>query len=293
MVKSNTSSAACCGPRQKVYGIIALVGLFACGLMVGIAMNGNRSGNAMMEKQCNALSKQIVRISSRASMDADDLAMLEKLNATYAKNCAGYNFTEEPKIAPKHEDMVDKKTCEVIEELLQSDLFGEQNSNPQDHRNNIETYKKLAVRGCPENAEKYQALIVREQEILAALTGGSMSGNNQTCLEIEELLNEQLPVCTNAFDSVCHIERAKIYANMSERGCAENKQQYVNLAAKELEIARALQDDKFNDFDKAEISDTYRRIQMKQTANEILNKVQQLADPAIDFIIQAQKIIEE
>ena len=89
------------------------------------------------------------------------------------------------------------------------------------------------------------------------------------------------------------IERAKIYANISERGCPENRQRYVDLAAKELEIARALRDDDFSEADKKQISDTYRRIQMKQAAGEILNKVQQLADPAIDFIIQAQKIIEE
>ena len=286
--------------------------------MIGVAMNGGNSNGGrrvkemgMTKSQCQELANEILKtsrgggISSGISSSCSGetcVAKLRELNEVYTKNCAGRTFeVEEPKPQPKvedtadkkTEDTADKKTCEVIEELLARDLADENDNYPGNHQNNINVYKKLAENACPENVEKYQALIVREQEILAALTGQASSENTQTCAEIERLLQEQVGRYYHDEIPNDRIGRAKIYANMSERGCAENAQKYKDLAAKELEIARALQDDDFSDFDREQISDTYRRIQMKQAANQILNKVQQLADPAIDFIIQAQKIIEE
>lgn len=303
MVKTNTTNntkTACCSTRQKTYGIIALIGLFACGVMIGVAMNGGNGAHrvkemGMSESQCNQIASQITMVAQGYNCSGDQCATkLRELNDVYSKHCAGRTFEiEEPKTAPKTDDMADKKTCEVIEEMLTSRLNDERQQDERDHISNIDVYKKLVKNGCPENVEKYQALIQREQEILAAIRVGAVSETEQTCTEIERLLQEQLGYCGSAYDSQCHISNAKIYANISERGCPENRQKYVDLAAKELEIARALQDDKFSDSDRKQISDTYRRIQMKQAANQILNKVQQLADPAIDFIIQAQKIIEE
>ncbi len=60
-----------------------------------------------------------------------------------------------------------------------------------------------------------------------------------------------------------------------------------------MEIARALRDDYFNRNETLEVVETYKRLEMKQAAADVLDKVQKLTDPAIDFIIQVQKIIEE
>ncbi|MBD5400446.1 hypothetical protein HDR61_01720 [bacterium] len=281
-------------PRQRLIGIVALAVLFGCGIMVGMSINGNGgAADPAMDKQCAALSKQIISISSKSYMGTDDLERLEKFNDAYAKNCADYNFMEEPKPQPKVEDTADKKTCEVIEELLSERLNVPvmTGSEIAMHSNNIAVYKSLVEKGCPENADKYSDMIMRESAIIDALKSNASSENTRTCTEIEHLLMQNTYPCET--DAECHINNAKVYANISERGCPENRQKYVDLAAKELEIARALQDDNFSDSDREQISDTYRRIQMKQTANEIMNKVQKLADPAIDFIIQAQKIIEE
>lgn len=302
MKKETNLKVTCCSSRQKVLGVVALGGLFVCGMFVGAAMNGNGGRRlkeiGMSEDQCWQIARKITEVAEGDAFAGCNgetcVAKLRELNEIYSKNCAGRTFeVEEPKPAPKVEDTSDKKTCEVIEDLLKHDLADENNNYPFGHKNNIVVYKKLVQNGCPENVEKYRALIQREQEILAALTGGMASENTQTCAEIERLLQEQVRYCDSAYDSECHINNAKIYANISERGCQENRQKYADLAAKELEIARALQDDKFSDYDREQISDTYKRIQMKQAAGEVLNKVQQLADPAIDFIIQAQKIIEE
>ena len=114
-----------------------------------------------------------------------------------------------------------------------------------------------------------------------------------TCGQIEMLLQERLrPV--ESQDSEDHIDNAKLYANLSERGCAENSQKYKDLAKQELEIARALNDDNLHDEDESiEIVETYKRLQMQAEAEKMIEKAKKLTNPAIDFIIQLEKIIEE
>jgi len=116
-----------------------------------------------------------------------------------------------------------------------------------------------------------------------------------TCAAVETLLLKRL----NDFDedttfSEPHIERAKIYANLSERGCAKNTNVYKDLAKKEIDIARALNDDNIENRGEAtEIVETYKRLQMQAEAEKMLEKAKKLTNPAIDFIIQLEKIIEE
>ena len=115
-----------------------------------------------------------------------------------------------------------------------------------------------------------------------------------TCGKIESLLLERLaPV--NESDSEAHVYNAKIYANLSERGCAENSEKYKELAKQELEIARALNDDNIqNDPEESvEIVETYKRLQMQAEAERMIEKAKKLTNPAIDFIIQLEKIIDE
>lgn len=115
-----------------------------------------------------------------------------------------------------------------------------------------------------------------------------------TCGKIESLLLERLaPV--NETDSEAHVYNAKIYANLSERGCTENSEKYKELAKQELEIARALNDDNIqNDPEESvEIVETYKRLQMQAEAERMIEKAKKLTNPAIDFIIQLEKIIEE
>lgn len=114
-----------------------------------------------------------------------------------------------------------------------------------------------------------------------------------TCGQIEMLLQDRLQPA-DSHDSQDHIENAKIYANLSERGCPENSLKYKNLAAQELEIARALNDDNLNQqFESVEIVETYKRLQMQQEAARMIEKAKKLTNPAIDFIIELEKIIEE
>ncbi len=115
-----------------------------------------------------------------------------------------------------------------------------------------------------------------------------------TCGKIESLLLERLaPV--NEPDSEAHVYNAKIYANLSERGCTENSAKYKELAKQELEIARALNDDNIqgDPEESVEIVETYKRLQMQAEAERMIEKAKKLTNPAIDFIIQLEKIIDE
>ena len=119
-----------------------------------------------------------------------------------------------------------------------------------------------------------------------------------TCKKVEGLLLQKLN-CDINDSSYCmkaegHVTDAQVYANLSERGCPENSQKYKDLAAQELEIARALNDDSLDDeYEATEIVETYKRIQMQKEAAKMIEKAKKLTNPAIDFIIELEKIIEE
>lgn len=224
---------------QKIYGWLAFIALFICGMMVGMGMS-----------QQHAVSKQNVGHTTQSRES--------------------------------------KKTCAVIEEIQLGWLVDENSPIVQDHQSNLRVYEILVQHGCPENEEKYRTAIAREMEIIDALSG--QQNLMSTCEQIEVALLEQLPD-GNYSDN--RIDRAKIYANLSERGCPENSQKYVNLAQQELEIARALQDDKFSEDDTIEVVETYKRLNMQAAAQEIFDVAKKLTNPAIDFILEVEKIINE
>ena len=136
MVKQNTTKVACCSRRQKIWGVIALAGLFACGLMVGLALHaGGRSSTVEL--------------------------------------AANTNDTEP--------DTADKETCEVIEDFLLRRINPIDSDQVTAHSMNVEIYQILIENGCPENSEKYQALMQQESAILDILINRQMPENSRTC----------------------------------------------------------------------------------------------------------------
>ena len=184
-----------------------------------------------------------------------------------------------------------KETCAVIEEIQLGYLADESSSNIETHKSNIRIYETLFQHGCPENKDSYRMAISREMEIVAALSG--QQNMQSTCQQIEASLLERLPYGGVEVDADNRIERAKIYANLSERGCTENKAKYVELAKQELEIARALEDDEFDNDETIEVVETYKRLNMQAAAEEIFETAKKLTNPAIDFILEVEKIINE
>ena len=214
----NTNTAK----RDKVYGIIGLIGLVIVGGVLGYIINGATHTNhsVMTEQQCITLSKKITNAVQWGKYDE-----LERLNKIFSENCNDRNFDEPEEEQEEKPEKLPDLTCAAVEKLL---------------------LKRLD--------------------------------------DWEEDSTESGP----------HIERAKIYANLSERGCAKNTNVYKDLAKKEIDLARALNDDNMdNRYEATEVVETYKRLQMQAEAEKMIEKAKKLTNPAIDFIIQLEKIIEE
>ena len=270
--------------KKQIFGAwFAFIALFVCGVMVGTGVNDvrrpeNMSVIQMTESQCYNIASQMTNTSF-------DAAKLAELNKIYSENCAG---RLQPKLVqPKPTEADPEQPCEIVEEVLSEGLFPAGHFDYDNPKHNLEIYQKLVRYGCPENQEKYYNAINAEQQIIRALD----EQQKTTCEQIEVALLEQLPDASNYVDN--RLDRAKIYANLSERGCPVNSQKYVELSKQELEIARALQDDKFSEEDTIEVVETYKRLNMQAAAQEIFETAKKLTDPAIDFILEIEKIINE
>lgn len=182
-----------------------------------------------------------------------------------------------------------KETCAVIEEIQLGWLNDENSPDIVDHQENVRVYETLFQHGCDVNKDKYRDAIAREMMIIESLGGAQTM--KSTCEQIEASLLDRLPYADNSASADERIDRAKIYANLSERGCPENSAKYVALAKQELEIARALEDDEFDEDETIEVVETYKRLNMQAAAQEIFETAKKLTNPTIDFILQVEKII--
>lgn len=277
-------------PMQRLWGILALGALFACGLMVGMWV-GKKSENTIQwsEYECNSFKSDLKNALRSEKVSAEKI---EELKKTYTEFCGNLE-KEEPKPVVNEVKKVDesKRTCQIIEDLLLERLFPEDSQNGWEHEQNIIVYEKLVMNGCSENQMKYHKKIQREQEIIKAL--GETVSTKETCQQIEDSLLGRLPYADSQTDAERRIVRAKIYANLSERGCSGNSEKYVALAEQELAIARALQDDEFDEEETIEVVETYKRLNMQAAAEEIFETAKKLTNPAIDFILEVEKIINQ
>ncbi len=114
-----------------------------------------------------------------------------------------------------------------------------------------------------------------------------------TCERIEQLLRPQLYSEEND-DAYVHLSNANTYARLAEHGCPENVDKYRALAAREIQIATALLPvDEMDESGVEGVVDVYKKIQMQAAAQQVINKLQKMTDPAIDFILKLEKIIDE
>ena len=278
--------------KYRLYGTIGMVGLFLTGALVGFILNGSDRINhsIMTQEQCKQLSSKMW-----SAINNNNYEEIGQLNKIYSENCLDRNF-DEPKPQANTKEKLPETTCGKIEMLLTERLYPVDSPDAEAHTDNAKIYEDLSERGCPENSEKYKELARQELQIANALKGEKV--NISTCAQIERVLIPELQ-CTDGYmicgNSNIHINNAKIYANLSERGCPENSEKYKQLAKQELEIARALNDDNIqNDPEESvEIVETYKRLQMQAEAERMIEKAKKLTNPAIDFIIQLEKIIEE
>ena len=281
--------------KYRVYGTVGMVALFLMGALVGFILNGSDRINhsTMSKNDCNSIAGRIIDAARNNQPD-----LIEQLNKVYSENCLDRVF-EQPKQQPKVETKkLPESNCEAVEELVLQELEDENSTDWKTHLYNSEVYQKLIDKGCGSNKEKYWKLKMRSLQLLEGLNPdytmqNGFSDKTPACQKIETVLKRRLYEFDNP-SAPAHIDNAKIYANLSERGCPENSGKYKDLAKQELEIARALNDDDMEDRHEAtEIVETYKRIQMQAEAERMIEKAKKLTNPAIDFIIQLEKIIDE
>ena len=243
-LKSETRTVACCSRRQKVWGVVALLGLFACGWMVGASVN-----------------------KWRADMNKDaSVTVAAEVSAPVASN----------NNAPRE--------CELIEDYINHEL--ELSTDADEY---AQLYELLIEYSCPEKVSLYRARY-NVHGIKNSKNVASQSGEKRLCERVE---NELLRWVTGDTSAFAHEANAKTYANLAERGCPENKTKYTELARQELELMRALTDDNMDQDMAMDAARTYKRLQMQAAAEDVLDKVKKLTNPAIDFIMEMERIINE
>jgi hypothetical protein len=276
--------------KNRVYGIIGMVALFFVGVIFGYIINGSNHINrsVMSESECKNLAENIQYL-----MRTNNFDELRFANEIYSENCLNRDFKEQESKPMAEDNNLQNTTCAKIESLLMQQLQPGDDMWAENHIHNAKIYANLSENGCPENSKMYKELMAGELEIARVLGKEEQKIPDTTCGKIEKILTNRL-YSVDSSDANAHIDNAKIYANLSERGCPENSEMYRDLAAGELEIARAINDDNLDDkYHSVEIVETYKRLQMQAEAERMLEKAKRLTNPAIDFIIQLEKIIEE
>ena len=225
-VKANQKmecSINCCSTSHKIWSAIALAGLFACGLLLGLTYGTSTPKTVLSAEQCDAIANEIVNITSNGAT-AENVDTLKDLNRVYTNGCAGrlVIIEKEPVMqTAEHKEIL--STCSRIEQLLKQRLYPEDSVSYIEHLSNADTYSTLSDRGCQDNAEMYKTLALREIEIATALQPTE---------------------------------------NMRQR-------------------------------DAAIVIDTFKKLDMQREAQEFLDKVEKLIDPATDFILKMEKVINE
>ena len=286
----NTKQGRIVHTRGQVFaGWIAFILLFVCGIMVGVGLNKKQTEVAsnttviqMSEDHCDNIAYQM----TTKSTSAEKLVELQKI---YSENCAGRKKKEEKAKSENKENVEPKETCEIIEDLLLKRIYPEDTSDIDKHEANIAVYEKLIMNGCSENQMKYHKQSERERKIVAALQQSGTQG--QTCEQIEDIISEGINYESHNYET--RIRNAGIYAQLSERGCAENSQKYAELAKQELEIARAIEDDRLSGEAAIDVANIYKRLNMQAAAQEFLDTLKGFVDPTVNFILEIERIVNK
>ncbi|MDR0741464.1 MAG: hypothetical protein LBF28_01690 [Rickettsiales bacterium] len=117
--------------------------------------------------------------------------------------------------------------------------------------------------------------------------------SQENCVAVEKVLKQRIYIGDDSTDPDHYTDRAQVYANLVVRGCPENADGYKKLALRDIEIAQALRDGYYRDYEIKRIIDTYKKLNMKAEAERMFENMKKLTSPAVDFILQVEKIFED
>lgn len=245
---------------NKVWAVIGLALLFGCGVIVGLCFNANQGARHQPVAKTAQLSQQDCdRIAGRILFMQGDVKFA--------------------KLDDKFKQM--ESDNEALRDLKK--MYREKCADRQVKTDQSKKKHGAQARPVPQPLAPVDAV---QRDPMP----------QETCAAVEKILKKQLAYYWDEMSVKpdYHLTRAQIYANLSTRGCPENSENYKNLALREIEIARALNDDSFNEPEEiVDLIDTYRKLNMKKEAEQAIEKIKRITDPAIDFIMQVEKIINE
>lgn len=128
----------------------------------------------------------------------------------------------------------------------------------------LREWKRMLVNNCSkwkiEREKREKPVVLDEVQMLP----------QQTCAAIETLLLNQIKDGFNEWETNTsrRIEKAQIYVNLVGKGCPENRNKYIALAVREIEIARALANEPL--FDAAFL---YKKLGMMSEAMAIMGEI--------------------
>lgn len=277
---------------QKIKGWLALVMLFVCGVMVGACINEQKNQKISKEFVPNqimvyvnpnnvvfgdvAYGDSVVReLNVSANMPVKIVSIEKSLDYPHVSvdsDCMSLPYVDE------------KHSCKIFvtlkpiegEDFVMNSYYGgtKRDGAPDD--------MLLVVNMVDMNGDVMDADIVLKHGRFKE----KILDNEKPCKQIEASLN-------NRAQFTYGVDRARIYAQISERGCPENAKKYANLAKQELDIARGVSDDKFNEEETVDIIEIYKRLDMQSAAQEVFDMAKKLTNPTIDFILQVEKILNQ
>lgn len=282
---------------HKVWAAVALAGLFACGLMIGVSIHAKRqpvvtAADAtvqLTESQCDIIAGRI-----QDAVKFSNLDKLEQWKKVYAESC-GNHISNKTEVISESKSEQKLSTCEKIEKLLLRNLNASDSQSAREHTENAKLYNRVSQHGCPENADAYKQLAAQENAIANALGAPSQkqSTDMRTCEEIEEALKVQLWGDFDPANTQARMHNAELYSTLAERGCPENSEKYKELALRQIDVVSAVSSDDELMNNKDAIVDTYKKLQMQEAARSFLNKMDRLINPATDFIFELERVINE
>ena len=262
---------------QRFWGIVSLMGLFVCGIMVGVGLQSEPEPTQVVADKLLLVPEQIdfnqVTVDTKHNRNINVLAPAPAKVVSVRLSADVHGMIMETDCL---ERAIDSENGCTVSVTYSPEIDVEQGKN-------ILIFDWISADGVVHNTG-------------VGVPYSAISGKDAfatTCELIEESLLARLPEANEFTDAEDRILRAKIYANLSERGCRKNSENYVAMAQQELEIARALEDDDFDDEEKIEVVETYKRLNMQAVADEIFETAKKLTEPAIDFVLEVEKVITE